>query len=191
MKTALIIGFLWLVLIQQSYGQDPQFVFQHQALAVSDVNQSADFYMKYFGLKEIVNRAQSQNIRWFSMGNGIELHLIQTNTEDLKLAKQIHMAFSTGSFDNFLNLLDQNEVSYTDWPGTKQHGGERLPGHGQEPPDVALVDAGRGPRPAVQPHGDELVVMLGLARRGDRRLGSGNREGGLHRQVLQSGVYLA
>ena len=120
MKAKTITLLTGLILSYSSFAQKPVFIFQHQALAVSDVNRSSDFYMKYFGLQEIVNRAQSDNIRWFSMGPGIELHLIQVDNKEIHLAKQIHLAFSTESFQGFLNLLDENKIEYTDWPGTKK-----------------------------------------------------------------------
>jgi len=52
------------------------FNFNHLALSVKDVNRSVDFYTKVFQLKEITNRSAMEGIRWISLHEGKELHLI-------------------------------------------------------------------------------------------------------------------
>lgn len=50
--------------------------FNHVALQVSDVAQSADFYAKVLDLEEIRIPAFDYPVRWFSLGENRELHLI-------------------------------------------------------------------------------------------------------------------
>lgn len=50
--------------------------FNHVALQVSDVNRSADFYAQVLGLQEIPIPAFDYPVRWFSLGQNRELHLI-------------------------------------------------------------------------------------------------------------------
>ncbi len=50
--------------------------FNHVALQVSDVTQSADFYSKVLDLEEIRIPAFDYPVRWFSLGENRELHLI-------------------------------------------------------------------------------------------------------------------
>ncbi|MDX1592334.1 MAG: VOC family protein, partial [Balneolaceae bacterium] len=50
-------------------------IFNHVALSVSDLDASADFYMNMFNLEEIENASAAEGIRWFSLGEGKELHL--------------------------------------------------------------------------------------------------------------------
>jgi len=93
------------------------FSFNHQALSVKDVQRSADFYKTVLGLQEITNRTEQQGIRWFSLGDGKELHLISTLREDVKINKAVHLALTTPNFDAFVKSLDASKITYSDWPG--------------------------------------------------------------------------
>ena len=50
--------------------------FNHLALSVKDVDKSLAFYKEVFQLSEITNRTKMDGIRWLSLGEGKELHLI-------------------------------------------------------------------------------------------------------------------
>lgn len=106
-----------------SYGQEstlPDFTFNHLALSVTDLDKSVEFYTKVLNLKEISNRTQMQGIRWFSLGEDKELHLISTIREDVLTNKAVHMALTTSNFDGFVELLDKMDIQYSDWPGAPQ-----------------------------------------------------------------------
>lgn len=94
-----------------------KFSFNHLALSVKDVNRAADFYKNILQLKEITNRTKIEGIRWFSFGEGKELHLISILKEDFKVNKAIHLALSTPYFDAFIQKLDELKIVYSDWPG--------------------------------------------------------------------------
>jgi lactoylglutathione lyase len=94
-----------------------QFSFNHQALSVSDVQKSAAFYSTVMGLEEITNRTQITGIRWFSLGEGKELHLVSILPGEVKITKAVHFALATPQFENFLKNLESKKVLYSDWPG--------------------------------------------------------------------------
>lgn len=52
------------------------FTINHIALPVKDLEKSAYFYKEVLQLKEITNRTKTDGIRWFSFGEGKELHLV-------------------------------------------------------------------------------------------------------------------
>lgn len=101
-------------------GQDTgsmHFTFNHLAISVKDADRSAEFYSKILNCKEIENRAKLEGIRWFSIGDGKELHLISIIKEPILINKAIHIAFSTSNFDYIIKTLDEMKIIYSDWPG--------------------------------------------------------------------------
>ncbi len=92
--------------------------FNHLALSVKDVYQSTEFYKNVLKLKEITNRTEVDGIRWFSLGEGKELHLISIIKGEIKLSKAVHLALTTSDFESFITRLNAMEIVYSDWPGT-------------------------------------------------------------------------
>ncbi len=105
------------ILVQAQENAGFNFSFNHLALSVKDVNRSADFYKNVFQLKEITNRTEMAGIRWISLGEGKELHLISILKEEVKINKAVHLALSTNQFDRFIKLLNENKIEYSNWPG--------------------------------------------------------------------------
>lgn len=91
--------------------------FDHVALSVGDLNTSAEFYEAVFGLREISNRGKTEGIRWFSLGEGKELHLISVVKEPVKLNKAVHFALKAVDFDAFLASLKAMDVEFSNFPG--------------------------------------------------------------------------
>ena len=96
-----------------------QLTFNHLALSVTDVNRAAEFYKDVLKLQEITNRTKMDGIRWFSLEEGKELHLISTVKEGVTINKAVHLAMTTPDFDAFVTKLDQLKIMYSDWPGTE------------------------------------------------------------------------
>lgn len=90
----------------------------HVAISVKDVNRSAEFYGNILRFHEITNRSKFEGVRWFSIGDGKELHLISIVKENVSLNKAIHIAFTTPDFDAFVAMLEKLKIPYFDWPGT-------------------------------------------------------------------------
>lgn len=93
------------------------FTFNHLALSVKDVDQSSNFYKNVVGLHEITNRTKMDGIRWFSLGEGKELHLISTIQETVVTNKAVHLGITTSNFDGFVIKLDKLKITYSDWTG--------------------------------------------------------------------------
>ena len=91
--------------------------FNHVALSVKNVDVSAEFYRGVLGLQEIVNRTKKDGIRWFSLGDGKELHLISLVKGDIVLNKAVHFALTTPNFDAFISNLQSKYLVYSSWDG--------------------------------------------------------------------------
>ena len=92
--------------------------FNHVALSVKNLDESAEFYMNTLNLKEITNKTKKASRRWFSLGEGKELHLISDYDGEVIVTKAVHMALTTSNFDQFIKKLQSMHVKYYDWPGS-------------------------------------------------------------------------
>jgi len=120
-KTSLLVlAFILSGFLQAQDAGTYNFTFNHIALSVKDVDRSADFYKKVLNLNEITNKTHVEGIRWLSLGEGKELHLISILKEDVTINKALHFALTTSDFDSFIKVLDEMKISYSDWPGTPQ-----------------------------------------------------------------------
>ena len=121
MKTILFISALLIVgSLQAQENTSFNFAFDHVALSVKDVDRSAAFCANILKLQEIKNRSKLEGVRWFSLGQGRELHLISIVKEDVTINKAIHVALTTSNFDDFVKTLSANSIAYSDWPGNPQ-----------------------------------------------------------------------
>jgi catechol 2,3-dioxygenase-like lactoylglutathione lyase family enzyme len=92
--------------------------FNHLALSVQDVDRSTEFYGHVLGLSEIDRNARTKGVRWFSLGNGQQLHLISPvyyRGETVKINKAVHIALASDHFDEFCKQLDADGVAYGNW----------------------------------------------------------------------------
>jgi catechol 2,3-dioxygenase-like lactoylglutathione lyase family enzyme len=94
--------------------------FDHVAISVENVDRSADFYRTVFGLQEITNRTKVEGIRWFSLGESKELHLVSVLKEPVTLNKAVHFALTTSDFDGLVENLRQANVKFSSWAGEAQ-----------------------------------------------------------------------
>ncbi len=86
--------------------------FDHYTITVNNLEASAQFYADILGLKEIENRTQKSYIRWFSLGNESELHVVEGNTYSIETHIGIHLALKVTDFDSFLNHLRSHNITH-------------------------------------------------------------------------------
>lgn len=94
------------------------FLLNHIALSVNDVNESVEFYQKVLQLKEIKNTASDSKTRWLSLSEGKQLHLIPRPNAQIKTNKAVHFALATSDFNSFINHLIALKIEYSDWRDT-------------------------------------------------------------------------
>ena len=111
------IAVLCTILLQAQDSIVSKFSFNHLALSVKDVNRSAEFYATVLQLPEILNRTKMEGIRWFTLGDGKELHLISIIKEPIIINKAVHMGLATKNIDAFVQRLERLKITYSDWPG--------------------------------------------------------------------------
>ncbi len=117
MKKSLLLTCFFIILVcYQSFSQVVM-NFNHVALAVKDLDKSAEFYQRVLELDEIVNRTENPERRWFSLGEGKELHLILDREVTVLDNMGVHMAVTTPDFDNFLENVRSSGTDYFDWSG--------------------------------------------------------------------------
>ena len=92
----------------------------HIAIYVHDLKKSTDFYSHIIGLDTIPEPFHDGRHTWFSIGDKSHLHLIQGAAAGLSFEKNSHLCFSVVSVENFISILDKNNIEYENWPGQKK-----------------------------------------------------------------------
>ena len=111
---------LLIILPANAYSEETTFDIQidHVTLLVSDVDRSADFYLRILMLTEFETPWGKTPLgRMFSIGNAGELHLAKGNAHGNEQDKRVHYAFRVREFDEYLKLLEDNGVKYGDFEG--------------------------------------------------------------------------
>jgi len=89
----------------------------HYTIKINDLERSADFYGNVLGLSEITNRTEKSYIRWFSLGNGSELHVVEGDTSNIATPIGVHLALRLSDFDNFIDHLQSHNIRPHDSKG--------------------------------------------------------------------------
>lgn len=106
-------------LILQTNAQDFDFKIDHSSLIVNHLDATADFYSNVLKLKEIPHPDKAPGFRWFQVQGNSQLHLIYKDTVIIKKHKSMHLCLSTPNLETFIEHLEDNDIEYEDWPGTK------------------------------------------------------------------------
>lgn len=115
MKNLLIIPILMFTVTLNA--QTFNFEMDHVAVVVTDLDKSVEFYKDVLHLKEIKAPGDKDKIRWFTLGNFDQLHLIKTEEMPAIESRSVHFSLNTQSFDAFIASLESKGVIYTDWTG--------------------------------------------------------------------------
>lgn len=91
--------------------------FDHYTIKVNDLENSVIFYRDMLGLEEIENRTRKPHIRWFSLGNGTELHLVEGSTREIQTNVGVHLALKLADFNGFLSHLKSRNILHHDSKG--------------------------------------------------------------------------
>jgi lactoylglutathione lyase len=89
----------------------------HMSLQVKDLAVSAKFYQEVLGLPEIECGAQKANIRWFGLGDGQSVHLIEGDFGATFVKMSTHFCISTDDFDAKVRHLAEKGVKYCNVAG--------------------------------------------------------------------------
>lgn len=98
-------------------GEGLEFRYDHFAMLVPDLDSASAWLERVFGVREIYDGTEKDNIRWFTFGDGQTLHVIEGEAEGRNVPKRVHVALRTADVDAFIAHLDAIGVPYEDWPG--------------------------------------------------------------------------
>lgn len=87
----------------------------HLALSVADVNVSADYYKRVFGLRELASPVKGP--RWLDLGGGLALHLFPGRTDPVSKDHHTHLALSVADLDAFVARLGAAKIPFFDLTG--------------------------------------------------------------------------
>jgi len=93
-------------------------IFDHYTIKVTNLERSADFYINILGLSEIKNRTRKEYIRWFSLGEHRELHVVEGAVDDIEMNIGVHLALKISDLDPFLEHLKENRILTHNSKGT-------------------------------------------------------------------------
>lgn len=92
--------------------------FDHYTIKVKSLEESAAFYKEVLGLPEIENHTKKDYIRWFSMGEEGELHIVEGDNNSIQTNVGLHMALKTSSLNDVIMHLKSNNILLHDSSGT-------------------------------------------------------------------------
>lgn len=101
-----------------SIGQQFNLSHDHTNLMVIDLEKSADFYENVLQLEEVETPWKQKDIlRFYSIGDGMQLHVFKADKNDIAIHKSRHVAFNVADFDEYLKFLKEKGVIYANFSG--------------------------------------------------------------------------
>jgi len=114
-----IIFVLVLISTISIHSQSFDFQYDHYSMIVEDLSTTGDFYKEILGLKEIPHPSNAEGFRWFSIHGNSQLHLIKKETVEHSSSKSVHLCLATKDLQKFIAHLKRKNITFWDWPGTK------------------------------------------------------------------------
>ena len=91
----------------------------HIAVYVYDLKKSTDFYKDIIGFTVIPEPFHDGKHTWFKVGEHSQLHVIQGAQGVTDHDKNNHLCFSVSSIDNFIAILNKNNIWFGNFAGDK------------------------------------------------------------------------
>lgn len=95
-----------------NFAQEKKTVFNHVALSVYDLQKSASFYEEVLQLDTIAEPFKIGKHKWFEIGPGLSLHLVNDATEIKEHRRNTHICFSVISIDEIIARLEKFGIAY-------------------------------------------------------------------------------
>jgi len=97
-------------------GSDAVPVVDHVAICVKNLKKSTAFYTEVMHLRKVANPFKDTTHQWYSIGNGVKLHAIQSDCGGIHPIAE-HLCFSVGSVHEFAKILEIHNIKYSNWKG--------------------------------------------------------------------------
>ena len=110
---------LLLIFISGSFASAQSFDFQydHYSFIVKDLDKVGAFYKNVLNLKEIPHPSDTTNFKWFIVNGNSQLHLIRKDSVAMEHSKSVHLCLATQKLEELITYLEENNITYWDWPG--------------------------------------------------------------------------
>jgi lactoylglutathione lyase len=102
----------------QTANTKPQITIDHLALFVVDLQKEQNFYSQVMQLDSLAEPFHDGKHAWFTIGDGIAMHIIQGAPQTKEYYKNNHMCFSVPVMEAFTKHLTAHSVPYEDVKGT-------------------------------------------------------------------------
>lgn len=84
----------------------------HVALLVQNLDSSAVFYTRLFGLPELPNAFPKARVKWYRIGGQVQLHLIEGLQAPVQLPQLAHLCLNVPTVGGFVQKLKQAGIAY-------------------------------------------------------------------------------
>jgi len=86
----------------------------HLSIMVRDLRRSADFYRQVLRLPEIECKVGKPNIRWFGIGDGQSIHLIEGDFGATYVTMSTHLCIAVNDLDGTVAHIAATGTRYSD-----------------------------------------------------------------------------
>ena len=114
----ILICLVLMINVQLLSAQSFDFQYDHYSFIVKDLKTVGDFYQDILRLEEIPHPNNDPNFRWFRVAGNSQLHLIGKDSVAMQHSKSVHFCFSTPNLEAVIAHLKNNDIEFSDWPGT-------------------------------------------------------------------------
>lgn len=130
-KSFIVCALFGLCLLGSSisgYSQTNKGSFNHIALSVLNLKESAAFYREVLQLDTLPEPFKIGKHVWLEIAPGFSLHLVADATERKQHSRNTHICFSVASIDEFVDRLGKFGITYYDVTNEPGKVGTRVDG---------------------------------------------------------------